>query len=69
MTNIEIVTIDKNIISKQTEAHLKGLSFEKAAAYLRGVLGDGALVHEGSNHIAVHIDDRQDRALFIRRTQ
>lgn len=68
MNGVEIGSIDKKIISRQTKAHLKRLAFEEIAPYLRVVLDDGALVHEGSDHIAVHLDGRQDRVLFIRRT-
>ncbi len=68
MNGLKIVSIDKKIISKQTKAHLKRLAFEEAATYLKVSLGDGALVHEGADHIAVHLEGRQDRVLFIRRT-
>ena len=67
MSEVEIVTIDKKVILKQTSAHLKRLAFEEAAPYLRLVLNDGALVHEGSDHIAVHLVKRKDRVLFARR--
>jgi hypothetical protein len=68
VNGLEIVSIDKKIISKQTKAHLKRLAFEEAATYLKVSLGDGALVHEGADHIAVHFEGQQDRVLFIRRT-